>query len=334
MNQLDLERKKNRILYRELFFEADKTFKEQLNKLKKDFSCSQCHSCCKIRYSQLSPSEIFELSKQEDVVSQEYLRLFIPYGTDNSFSYEKNNLISIEKNNQKALEADNNYYVDTILYMSLEPVYFYFCRYLKEKECSEESFLCKSFPTSVTTILPEKCSFKDWQKHCADKIKNEIAPDIYVKASEIKEYGHNFNCNNCATCCNLACSEYSYEELRQKAQKGDEFAKQFTSIFIPYKTIDEAREIFPDYVDLVKQTLDKDENIYFYHCPNLSSEKTCTIYEKRPEICRDFPDNPLCILPTTCGFHEWKEEVMVASMTLHAMTYIYKFYLDKIEAVL
>jgi len=335
MNKLDLERKKNRILYRELFFEADKTFKEQLNKFKKDFPCAKCHSCCKIRYSPFSPEEIFALSKQEDVISQEYMKLFTPYGADEFFTYEQDNEIPVEFNNKKALESDNTY-VKTVLSKSLEPVYFYFCKHLDENKCNykEKSFLCDNFPNSVTTILPENCSFKDWQKFCTDKIKNEIEPDIYVKAEEIKNYSKNFNCDRCATCCNLACSEYSYEELKQKAQNGDEFAKQFTSIFIPYKSLDEAREIFPDYVDLVKQTLDKDENIYFYHCPHLSKDKTCSNYEQRPEICRDFPDNPLCILPTTCGFYEWKEEVMVASMTLHAMTYIYKFYLEKIESVL
>ena len=87
-------------------------------------------------------------------------------------------------------------------------------------------------------------------------------------------------------------------------------------------------------MDLVVQTLDSDEKIYFYHCPHITDDNVCTIYEKRPQICSDFPDNPLSILPPVCGFYEWKEEVMVASMTLHAMTYIYKFYLEKIEAVL
>jgi len=336
MNKLDLERKKNRVLYRELFYEADKTFKEQLNKFKSDFTCSKCLSCCKIRYSQYSPADIFELSKQEDVISQEYIKFFIPYGADKLFSYQNNNEINIELNNKQALEIDNNY-TGSVLSKSFEPIYFYFCRYLDENKkciCNEKSFLCDNFPNFVTTILPESCSFREWQTLCIDKIKNEIEPDIYVKVAEIQQYSNNFKCNRCATCCNLACSEYSLEELKLKAQNGDEFAKQFTSVFIPYNTLDEAREIFPDYVDLVKQTLDEDENIYFYHCPHLTSDKTCSNYDERPGICRDFPDNPLSILPTICGFYEWKEEVMVASMTLHAMTYIYKFYLEKIEAVL
>lgn len=334
MNKLDLERKKNRILYRELFFEADKTFKEQLNKLKENFSCSKCSSCCKIRYSHLSPADIFELSKQEDVISQEYIKYFIPYGADESFSYEKDSIIPIELNNNKALESDNNY-ANSILSISSEPVYFYFCRLLEDEySCESKSFLCKNFPASATTILPEKCSYRNWQKLCIDTIKNQIAPDISRKIADITNYRHNFNCSGCGTCCKLACSEFTYEELKLKAQKGDEFARQFTSVFIPYETLDEAREVFPDYVDLVKQTLDKDENIYFYHCPHITEDNTCTMYKDRPGICRDFPDNPLSILPPVCGFYDWKEEVMVAAMTLHAMSYIYKFYLEKIEEVL
>ncbi len=328
-------KKKNKILYRELFFQADKTFKEQLNKFKKDFFCSKCLSCCKIRYSQFSPQDLYELSKQDDVISSEYIKFFIPYAATDDFSYEANNNISIDINNKKAKETDENY-VKNILTKLNEPIYFYYCRHLNGNKClgSDKSFICDNFPNSITTILPEKCSFKEWQKVCIKKIKNEIEPDIFLKIKQIQDYGSTFSCNGCATCCNLACSEYSIEELKTKALNGDEFARQFTSIFIPYKTLDDAREIFPDYVDIVKQTFDKDENIYFYHCPHLSEDKRCSIYDKRPDICRDFPDNPLSILPTTCGFYDWKEEVMVAAMTLHAMSYIYKFYQDKIEAVI
>lgn len=120
----------------------------------------------------------------------------------------------------------------------------------------------------------------------------------------------------------------------QKSQNGDFFAKEFTSIFVPYKTLDEAREVFSDYVDLVKKTLDNYGNIYFYHCPHITENNICSIYKDRPTICRDFPDNPLSILPHCCGFYDWKEEVNVASMTLHAMSYISEFYLEKILDVM
>jgi Fe-S-cluster containining protein len=242
MNELELERKKHRVLYRELFAEANKTFLEQLNKLRNDFSCTQCMQECPLKTSE--------------------------------------------------------------------------------------------FPPSVITMLPENCSYKEWQKLCINVIKTEIEPDIFQKIENISVYRQEFKCSGCATCCNLACSDYSYEELQEKAKSGDNFAKQFTSVFVPYNSLEEARKIFPDYVDIVQTTMGEEEKIYFYHCPLLTKDNKCSKYEERPEICRDFPENPLSVLPPSCGFYGWKDEVMVAAMTLHAMSYIYKFYLAKIEETL
>ena len=41
---------------------------------------------------------------------------------------------------------------------------------------------------------------------------------------------------------------------------------------------------------------------YFYHCPRVTKDNRCPDYENRPQICRDFPDNPLAFLPLSCGF--------------------------------
>ncbi len=51
-------------------------------------------------------------------------------------------------------------------------------------------------------------------------------------------------CNKCGTCCLCASPSKSYKELLQKASEGDEFARDFFSIFIPYKNFDEAKKIF------------------------------------------------------------------------------------------
>jgi len=332
MNTLESERKNNRVLYRKIFFEADKAFKQQLLKLKSDFKCAECRKCCELRYSNLSPSQIYELSLQGDETSQEFMTLFIPYGEEKTFDYAQNAEISPQKNIEAAFKFNKNY-VLKVLNNCGQEVYFYFCRNFAEKNCActKKLSLCEEFPANANTILPDGCSFKDWQKLCIDTIESEISKDVSKKIFDIQDYGKSFSCNRCATCCNLACSEFSYEELKQKASSGDNFAKQFTSVFIPYESIAEARKIFPEYVELVEKTMDIDEKIYFYHCPHLSTENLCTNYENRPEICRDFPDNPLSILPPTCGFCKWKDEVMPDAMTLHAMTYIYNFYLEKIK---
>lgn len=156
-----------------------------------------------------------------------------------------------------------------------------------------------------------------------------VPQDIYKKWQQMLNYRDNFKCIGCATCCKLACSEFSYEELKQKAQNGDNFATQFIGIFIPYENEDEPRKIYPEYFELLHEKLEG-EKVYFYHCPKLTEENRCSDYENRPNICRDFPDNPLSLLPSACGFACWKTEVEPTALMLHSMLEIVGFYKDKL----
>ena len=171
-----------------------------------------------------------------------------------------------------------------------------------------------------------------WQKNTLDLLQNNISKEIYRKLNEILAYRTKFKCVGCATCCNLACSEFSPEELKQKAQNGDNFAMQFLSVFIPYNSKEEARKVYPEYIELLEKN--KEYDVYFYHCPKLTEDKRCSDYENRPQICRDFPDNPLSILPDTCGYKKWKEEVEPIALMLHSMVEIIDFYCAKINSVL
>lgn len=168
-----------------------------------------------------------------------------------------------------------------------------------------------------------------WQKNVLDMFENEIAKDIYRKWREILDYREKFSCTGCTTCCNLACSEFSPDELAQKAKNQDNFANQFLSIFVPYETREEAQHVYPEYLELLKDTIDED--VYFYHCPKLNEHGRCSDYENRPQICRDFPDNPLSILPKSCGFYGWREEVQPVALMLHSMLEILNYYKDKIR---
>lgn len=156
-------------------------------------------------------------------------------------------------------------------------------------------------------------------------LNEEVPKEIYEKWVKILEYRSNFSCVGCATCCKLACSEFSWEELKEKAKNGDNFATQFTSVFIPYKNEQEARKIYPEYFKLLEDKLEG-EKVYFYHCPKLTKENRCSDYENRPQICRDFPDNPLSLLPDACGYCSWKEEVEPVALMLHSMLEIVDFY--------
>lgn len=311
MEKIECNLKKERTLYRELFLNAANAFKECVNQYKEEFTCKDCRVCCEFRYSKLPYEEITRLAQEEnDAISPQYLELFVPY--------------------EQTPEHD---YVKLIQQKHDEPVYFYYCKYSGDKNCERKDF-CKNFPDSATTILPMECVFRDWQALILNKIKTEIEPDINKKMYEITEYRKNFQCKRCGICCNLASSEFSWEELKTRAAKNDEFAKQFISVFVPYENIEKAAEIYPEYVELLLSRLNKDENAYFYHCKYLQGRNVCPIYENRPQICRDFPDNPFSIIPDKCGYHQWREEVLVAAYTYFAMSQIWGFYQEKINAAL
>ena len=167
-----------------------------------------------------------------------------------------------------------------------------------------------------------------WQSAVLDMLENEISKEIYRKFQEVLAYRKEFHCVGCATCCNLACSEFSPEELKRRAENGDNFAKQFTSIFIPYESKEEARKVYPEYIQMLEDN--KEDEVYFYHCPKLTKDNRCSDYENRPQICRDFPDNPLSILPKACGYKKWKEEIEPVTLMLHSMIEIISYYKENI----
>ncbi len=179
--------------------------------------------------------------------------------------------------------------------------------------------------------FPKGCRYRFWQESVLDLLENRISKDILDKVSLIEKRRQCFSCKMCSSCCKFATSEYSYDELKKRAQDGDRFSKDFVSVFVPYKNVDEAREIYPEYVDMLEDTFGNLSGIYFYHCPKLSDDGLCSDYENRPSICRDFPNNPLVVLPPKCSFNDWKQEVEITSLMLNAMIDIIGFYKDKLK---
>ena len=173
---------------------------------------------------------------------------------------------------------------------------------------------------------------QNWQKEALALLDGEISQDIYRKLQEILAYGKTFHCVGCGSCCRLACSEFSYEELKEKAKNGDNFATQFVATFIPYDSIEDVQKVYPEYIEMLKEKVD--EKVYFYHCPKVTDDNRCSDYENRPQICRDFPDNPLSILPAKCGFRAWKDEINPLALMLHSMIEIVDFYKQKLKEVL
>ncbi len=178
------------------------------------------------------------------------------------------------------------------------------------------------------------CRYRFWQEAALNHLENKISKDIYEKIQLIEKRRQCFTCGRCTSCCRLASSEYSYEELKQRAENGDKFSKEFVSVFVPYKSKEEPRKIYPDYIAMIEEKFSDQTEVYFYYCPKLGDDGLCTDYENRPNICRDFPNNPLVALPEKCSYNEWKQEVEIMSLTLHALIDITGFYKEKLKELL
>ena len=73
----------------------------------------------------------------------------------------------------------------------------------------------------------------------------------------------------------------------------------------------------------------EEQKIYYYYCPKVENN-LCSDYENRPNICKDFPHNPLKLLPSICSFNAWRNSVTKSAMLLKAKTDIIDFYKSKL----
>lgn len=197
------------------------------------------------------------------------------------------------------------------------------CENCSKKDCKiETKDIFAPFP-------PTGCKLREWQMQAITYLNGDYKNKLKATYKAIMDKKSNYECNKCGACCKLAVSENSYTQLKQRAMKGDKFAEDFVSVFIPYDSEEEAKKVNPEYFELLNKLVE-DDKIYYYHCPKIDSNNMCTIYEDRPSICRDFPHNPLKLLPSECSFNEWKNEISHQAMLLKAKTDIIKFYKEKL----
>ncbi len=139
----------------------------------------------------------------------------------------------------------------------------------------------------------------------------------------MKDWAKKFNlplpeCSKCGICCLCATPSVSYKKLLEKAAEGDQFARDFFSLFIPYKNLDEARKISEFIVNKTLELCDNGtndipmEDLVFYRCRYYHFEKKCLIYENRPELCRVFPGSPFTVMHKNCAYYEWAQEAKKA----------------------
>lgn len=187
---------------------------------------------------------------------------------------------------------------------------------------------CEIQKKDVFNDFPVGCAYNDWQKQVLSFLAGEYRQKLKNTYKMIMDKKLECKCIRCGNCCRLATSQYSYEQLKQRALRGDKFSKEFVSVFVPYKTEEEARMANPEYFELLEATME-DQRIYYYYCPKLVGN-LCSDYKNRPDICKEFPHNPLKLLPSTCSFNTWKNEVAKQSMLLKAKTDIIDFYKNKL----
>ena len=176
---------------------------------------------------------------------------------------------------------------------------------------------------------PSGCKYRDWQLQALTYLAGDYRQRLKAEYKALMDKKENYECNNCGACCRLAVSEHSHEQLRQRASRGDKFSQDFVSVFVPYKSEDEAKKINPEYFDLLNKLVE-DDKIYYYHCPKQKGN-LCSIYERRPNICKQYPHNPLQLLPSECSFNAWKNEVSHAAMVLKAKVDIINFYKEQLQ---
>lgn len=205
-----------------------------------------------------------------------------------------------------------------------------------EYSCTTCTVDLRDSPASEEILTPRhaNCGYRDWQAAAIQRIESDIARQVLERMQLIEFYKKKHICSQCGVCCRLASSEFSYEELLEKAGQGDSFAQQFTGVFLPYASQAEAEKRFPDLAPQVVKYAESGKPVYFYHCPYIGEDNRCSIYAKRPQICRSYPDTPLTFIYDHCAWKPWKDQTHPDALWAHAMIELCTFTLDKLHQAL
>lgn len=133
-------------------------------------------------------------------------------------------------------------------------------------------------------------------------------PNAFEKAFELPRP----QCCSTGDCCKGVSPSTPYQKLLARAAGGDEFARNFFSIMVPYKNHAQAAKEVPGIVErsleAVKKLSDFErgaEDIVFYRCRYLLPNNRCGVHEDRPQFCRDYPDTPYVVMAPGCAYVPW-----------------------------
>lgn len=196
--------------------------------------------------------------------------------------------------------------------------------------CNLCTIPCDIKKIDIFQVFPPTCPYSAWQIKALSYLTNEYKSKLKVSKKALMQKKNEYSCNKCGECCKLAISERSPMILKQHAIRGDKFAREFLSIYVPYDSEEMAEAICPEYYNKLKELMDENSRLYFYYCSKLGADNTCSDYENRPDICKDYPMTPTKVLPDKCSYLPWQEEARKLAMSINARESIIAFYKDKI----
>jgi Fe-S-cluster containining protein len=119
-------------------------------------------------------------------------------------------------------------------------------------------------------------------------------------------------CCSLGSCCKGASPSTPYHQLLTRAAQGDDFARGFFSIMIPYPSHKAAEAVVPGLVERSLKAAAKlndfsqpEQDLVFYHCRYQTDDNRCGVWEDRPKFCRDYPDTPFVVMAPGCAFESW-----------------------------
>jgi Fe-S-cluster containining protein len=122
-------------------------------------------------------------------------------------------------------------------------------------------------------------------------------------------------CKQRGICCRVATfkGSLSWSDIQGLAAnpdaEGHESARDFASVFLPYSSQAEVRELANAFVDRVRefavQKGQDPDKISFFHCKYVLADGRCGVHEDRPVGCRVYPfPHKSTIFHPGCGFEQ------------------------------
>lgn len=184
------------------------------------------------------------------------------------------------------------------------------------------------------------CGYTPWRQQVLEVLEQHIGRGLVEKLAEIRAERDRVTCGRCGACCRMASSEYDWTTLSEKARQGDDFAQQFTRVFLPYASLEAARQANASMVEDVLATAgvsaDSDKSVYFYHCPYIDEDNRCTLFNdpRRPAMCGSYPETPLTFVSRQCAWKPWQQDNHSDTLLVHGLTELCQHWAGQLRSVI